>query len=311
MAAQLRELRQRIRATKSVGKITKAMELIATSRISKAQARVEASRPYAEEITNVLSALAGAAANLDHPLLVERPNPRRVAVLVVTSDKGLCGGYNANVLRATEELLSLLREQGKQPEVYVIGRKGLNYYQFRRREVAGSWSGFSEQPRYTDAAAAGEALVEAFMAGADDEGDAPGADGILGVDELHIVYTEFRSMLSQVPVARRMAPLEVEYTDEEPTTVPPAYDFEPSAETLLSALLPKYINTRIFAALLESAASELAARRTAMKSASDNASELVNTLTREANQARQAQITQEISEIVGGADALAAAGSDV
>ncbi|PXY20961.1 F0F1 ATP synthase subunit gamma [Prauserella muralis] len=310
MAAQLRELRSKIRATKSIGKITKAMELIATSRISKAQARVEASRPYASEITNVLSALAGAAANLDHPLLVERETVRRVAVLVVTSDKGLVGGYNANVLRATEELLSLLREQGKDPQLYVIGTKGVNYYRFRGREVADSWTGFSQQPRYENAAEVGDALVTAFLAGADDVGGQPGPDGILGVDELHIVYTEFRSMLTQTPVARRMAPLEVEYSEETPETIPPAYDFEPSAETLLAALLPKYINTRIFAALLESAASELAAQRNAMKSASDNASELVETYTRLANQARQAQITQEISEIVGGADALAAVGSD-
>ncbi|EIF00203.1 F0F1 ATP synthase subunit gamma [Saccharomonospora glauca] len=311
MAAQLRELRQKVRATKSIGKITKAMELIATSRISKAQARVEASRPYATEITNVLSALAGASTSLDHPLLVERPNPSRAAVLVVTSDRGLVGGYNANALRATEELLALLREQGKSPQLYVIGSKGVNYYRFRNREVAGSWTGFSQQPRYENAAEVGETLVKAFLAGADDSGTDPGADGVLGVDELHIVYTEFRSMLTQTPVARRIAPLEVEYTEEAPATIPPAYEFEPSAEQLLGALLPKYINTRIYAALLESAASELAAQRNAMKSASDNAQELVETYTRLANQARQAQITQEISEIVGGADALAATGSDV
>lgn len=314
MGAQLRELRARIKATKSIGKITKAMELIATSRIAKAQARVQASRPYAEEITNVLSALAGAASTLDNPLLTERENPRRAAVLVVTSDKGLCGGYNANVLRATEELLSLLREQGKDPVVFVIGGKGLNYFKFRGREVAGSWTGFSDQPHYVNAADAGQAMVDLFLAGADDEGEGPGADGVLGVDEMHIVYTEFRSMLSQVPVAKRVAPLEVEYTDEEESgasaSLLPTYDFEPNADTLLSELLPKYINTRIFAALLDSAASELAARRTAMKAASDNANELVNNLTREANQARQAQITQEISEIVGGADALAGATVD-
>ncbi|ASR37798.1 F0F1 ATP synthase subunit gamma [Prauserella marina] len=312
MAAQLRELRQKIRSTKSIGKITKAMELIATSRISKAQARVTAARPYASEITNVLSALAGAAANLDHPLLAERENPSRVAVLVVTSDKGLCGGYNANVLRATEELLSLLREQGKDPQLYVIGGKGVDYYRFRERAVADKWTGFSQQPRYENAADVGDTLVQRFLAGADDQGSSPGEDGVLGVDELHIVYTEFRSMLTQTPVAKRMAPLEVEYTDEAPAEgLLPTYDFEPNAEKLLGALLPKYINTRIFAALLESAASELAAQRNAMKAASDNASELVDTYTRLANQARQAQITQEISEIVGGADALAAAGSDV
>jgi F-type H+-transporting ATPase subunit gamma len=315
MAAQLRELRSKIRATKSIGKITKAMELIATSRISKAQARVDASRPYASEITNVLSALASAASTLDDPLLTERENPKRVGVLVVTSDKGLCGAYNSNVLRAAEELLSLLREQGKKPVLYVIGNKGVGYYKFRDRAVADSWTGFTQVPRYENAAEAGRTLIEAFRSGADDDGDEPGADGILGVDELHIVYTEFRSMLSQVPVAKRIAPLEVEYVEasEEQAksdVIASAYSFEPSAEVLLSELLPKYINTRIYSALLESAASQLAAQRNAMKSASDNANDLVQTYTRLANQARQAQITQEISEIVGGVDALAATGSE-
>jgi F-type H+-transporting ATPase subunit gamma len=311
MAAQLRELRSRIKATKSIGKITKAMELIATARITKARARVAASRPYADEITKVLSALAGAATTLDHPMLVERPNPKRAAVLVVTSDKGQCGGYNSNVLRATEELLALLRSEGKEPQVYVTGNKGLNYYRFRGREVVEGWTGFSDQPGYANAVAAGDALVESFMRGADDaDGN---ADGITGVDEIHVVYTEFVSMLTQRPTAKRVAPLEVEYSEgeeEKPAGLLPSYEFEPSADTLLDALLPKYINTRLYAAFLESAASELAARRTAMKAASDNANELVGNLTREMNQARQAQITQEISEIVGGANALTAAGSD-
>ncbi|MET8997804.1 F0F1 ATP synthase subunit gamma [Amycolatopsis sp. Hca4] len=311
MAAQLRELRSRIKATKSIGKITKAMELIATARITKARARVAASRPYADEITKVLSALAGAATTLDHPMLVERPNPKRAAVLVVTSDKGQCGGYNSNVLRATEELLALLRSEGKEPQLYVTGNKGLNYYRFRGREVVDGWTGFSDQPGYANAVAAGDALVESFMRGADDaDGN---ADGINGVDEIHIVYTEFVSMLTQRPTAKRVAPLEVEYSEgeeEKPAGLLPSYEFEPSADTLLDAILPKYINTRLYAAFLESAASELAARRTAMKAASDNANELVGTLTREMNQARQAQITQEISEIVGGANALTAAGSD-
>ncbi|MGW3958464.1 F0F1 ATP synthase subunit gamma [Amycolatopsis sp. NPDC005003] len=311
MAAQLRELRSRIKATKSIGKITKAMELIATARITKARARVAASRPYADEITKVLSALAGAATTLDHPMLVERPNPKRAAVLVVTSDKGQCGGYNSNVLRATEELLALLRSEGKEPQVYVTGNKGLNYYRFRGREVVDGWTGFSDQPGYANAVAAGDALVESFMRGVDD--DHGNADGITGVDEIHIVYTEFVSMLTQRPTAKRVAPLEVEYSEDEeqkPAGLLPSYEFEPSADKLLDALLPKYINTRLYAALLESAASELAARRTAMKAASDNANELVGNLTREMNQARQAQITQEISEIVGGANALTAAGSD-
>ncbi|MEV6910247.1 F0F1 ATP synthase subunit gamma [Amycolatopsis sp. NPDC051071] len=311
MAAQLRELRSRIKATKSIGKITKAMELIATARITKARAKVAASRPYADEITNVLSALASASANLDHPLLVERAEPKRAAVLVITSDKGQCGGYNSNVLKATEELLTLLRKQGKEPVLYVTGNKGLSYYRFRGREVAESWTGFSDQPGYVNATGAGELIVESFLNGADDE--AGNADGILGVDEIHVVYTEFVSMLTQRPVAKRVAPLEVEYTEgdeEKPEGLVSSYEFEPNAEKLLAALLPKYINTRIFAAMLESAASELAARRTAMKAASDNANDLVGTLTREMNQARQAQITQEISEIVGGANALTGAAGD-
>ncbi|RZS32421.1 ATP synthase F1 subcomplex gamma subunit [Herbihabitans rhizosphaerae] len=314
--AQLRELRQRIKSTQAFKKIFKAQELIATSRISKAQARVAASKPYADEITNVLTALASAAANLDSPLLVERDTPRRAGILVVTSDRGLCGGYNANVLRAAEELQSLLREQGKTPQLYVIGRKGVSYYSFRQREVVKSWTGFSEKPAYANAAEVGQDMVNSFLAGVDDDGDGPGEDGILGVDELHIVYTEFKSMLSQKPLAKRMAPLELEYAGDEEEqasskVIPPTYEFEPSAETLLANLLPKYVNTRIYAALLESAASESAARRTAMKAATDNADELVRSFTRVANQARQAQITQEISEIVGGVEALStSAGSD-
>ncbi|KAA2259432.1 F0F1 ATP synthase subunit gamma [Solihabitans fulvus] len=310
MAAQIRELRVRIRSVQSTKKITKAQELIATSRIAKAQAQVAASQPYAQEITNVLSELADAASNLDHPLLVERKEPKRAAVLVVTADRGLCGGYNANALRAAEELQALLRSEGKEPVLYVIGRRGVNYYKFRNRPIAGQWTGFSERPHYTDAVNAGEALVQAFLAGADDNGDAPGPDGVLGVDELHVVYTQFESMLTQKAVAKRIAPMEVEYSSET-GGLRSSYEFEPSAEKLLEALLPKYINTRLFAALLDSAASESAARRTAMKAATDNADELVRTLSRQANQARQAQITQEISEIVGGASALTGgAGSD-
>ena len=320
MAASLRALRRRIRSTQSTKKIFSAQELIAGARIVRAQARVEASKPYAREITRVLSALA-ASASLDHPLLTERENPGRVAVLVITSDRGFAGSYNVNVLRRTEELLGLLRQEGKDPVLYVVGRKGETYYSFRQRETEDTFTGFSEQPRYENAQEVGEALIAAFAAGRDDaEGN---ADGIAGVDELHIVYTEFRSLLSQVPVAKRMAPLEVEEVEEfdyeredreagraNETGVPTSYEFEPSAEALLDALLPKYITTRIFAAMLEAAASESASRRRAMKSASDNAEELAKNLSRLANQARQAEITQEISEIVGGADALVAANAD-
>jgi F-type H+-transporting ATPase subunit gamma len=299
------------------------MELIATSRIARAQARVEASRPYAREITKVLSALASAAGTLDDPLLVERENPTRAAMLVVTSDRGLCGGYNANLLRAAEELDALLREQGKSVALYLIGRKAMNYYTFRQRPIEQSWTGFSDLPGYDDAAKAGKVLVQAFLAGADDDGGAPGPDGVPGVDELHIVYTEFRSMLTQTPQARRIAPLEVEYVENDTANADgstqqqrrsdspaPLYEFEPDADELLAHLLPKYISTRIYAALLEAAASEHAARRQAMKSATDNATDLIQDLTREANRARQGIITQEISEIVGGAEALSAAGSD-
>ncbi|GAA4619793.1 F0F1 ATP synthase subunit gamma [Saccharopolyspora hordei] len=308
--AQLRELRNRIRSVKSTRKITKAQELIATSRIMKAQARVEASRPYATEITNVLSALADVS-TLDHPLLTERTNPKRAGVLVVTSDRGFCGGYNANVIKAAEELQTLLREQGKDPVLYVIGRKGEAYYRFRQRKIEASWTGFSDRPEYSDAAEIGDTLVKAFLAGADDYLDDGGPDGKLGVDELHLVHTEFVSMLTQRPTVRRIAPLEVEYSDEpEQKTLKSAYEFEPDAETLFAALLPKYIKTRLYAGLLDAAAAEHAARRTAMKSATDNADELIRTLSREANQARQAQITQEISEIVGGVEALSSAGSE-
>lgn len=307
MGATLRELRGRIRSAGSIKKITKAQELIATSRIAKAQARVEAARPYAAEITTMLTNLASASA-LDHPLLVERENPRRAGVLVVTSDRGLCGAYNANVLRRSEELFALLREEGKEPVLYVVGRKALNYFTFRNWDVTGSWSGFSERPEYDNAQEIASTLVEAFMAGVDDSGDDPGADNILGVDELHIVFTEFRSMMSQVAEARRIAPMVVEYVEDEPDEGPQTlFEFEPDAETLFHSLLPRYIATRIYAALLEAAASESASRRRAMKSASDNADELITDLTLQANRERQAQITQEISEIVGGANALAEA----
>ncbi|BBZ51609.1 F0F1 ATP synthase subunit gamma [Mycobacterium heidelbergense] len=293
MAATLRELRGRIRSAGAIKKITKAQELIATSRIGKAQARLQSARPYATEITLMLTTLSSEAA-LDHPLLVERPEPKRAAVLVVSSDRGLCGAYNSSVFRRSEELFSLLRDEGKAPVLYVVGRKALNYYSFRNWDITESWTGFSEQPTYENAAEVASTLVDAFMRGSDDE----------GVDELHIVYTEFKSMLSQSTVAHRMAPMVVEYT-EEPEALHTLYSFEPDATTLFESLLPRYVTTRVYAALLESAASELASRQRAMKSATDNADDLIKALTLEANRERQAQITQEISEIVGGANALA------
>ncbi|MET8837501.1 F0F1 ATP synthase subunit gamma [Micromonospora sp. NPDC004540] len=309
MAAQVRVLRQRIRSAKSMKKITKAMELVATSRIAKAQARVAASLPYAQAITGVLTALASNA-RIDHPLLTPRERVRRAGVLLVTADRGLAGGYSTNAIRTAESLISRLRADGKEPVLYVVGRKGVTYYRFRNRDIAASWTGFSEQPGFSDAREVGETLIKAFTAGADDVEGQAGADGILGIDELHIVYTEFKSLMTQNPVAKIIGPMQVEDRPRSEGLLP-AYEFEPEAEALLDALLPKYINTRIYAALLESAASESAARRRAMKSATDNAEEMIEKYTREMNSARQAGITQEISEIVGGANALAASGSEV
>lgn len=305
MAATLRELRGRIRSAGSIKKITKAQEMIATSRIGKAQARLEAARPYANEITRMLTTLANEAA-LDHPLLVERPEPKRAGVLVVSSDRGLCGAYNSSIFRRAEELFSLLREEGKTPVLYVVGRKALNYYTFRNWDINESWTGFSERPGYENAVEVAETLVEAFLAGVENGGERQEQDGAPAVDELHIVYSEFKSMMSQSAEAHRIAPMVVEYVEED-TGLHTLYSFEPDATTLFESLLPRYLTTRVYAALLESAASELASRQRAMKSASDNADDLIRDLTLEANRERQAQITQEISEIVGGANALAEA----
>ena len=290
-------------------KITKAMELVATSRIARAQERVAASLPYAYAITDVLTALASTA-DINHPLLQPRPVVRRAGVLVITSDRGLCGAYNANVIRTCEELITKLREDGKQVRLYVVGRKGVTYYRFRDRDIEQSWTGFSDQPTFEDAREVGKTLLAAFTAGADDTDEGlPGPDGVVGVDELHVVHTQFKTLMTQTPVANFLAPMQVEETEAEDIVLP-AYDYEPDPDTLFDALLPKYINTRIYAAMIDAAASEWAARRRAMKSATDNAEEVLRTLTRERNSARQAEITQEISEIVGGANALAAAGSE-
>lgn len=323
--ANLRELRDRIKSVNSTKKITKAQELIATSQITKAQARVAEAKPFADQITEALQDLANAS-SLKHRMLNEPEDPKRSAVLVVTSDRGMCGGYNHNVLKETAELLAFLDEAGREVDLYVMGGKGVGYYSFRNREIAGSWTGHSQKPDYQAYRPAFELLAELFKASGEGEVDAEKYLGhpatLKGVDEIHIVYTQFKSMLTQTPRARRLAPIETRVEHEEVglegmhetremPEAKPDVSFEPDPETLLDAILPRYMSTRIFAALLESAASESAARRTAMKSATDNATDLVNDLSREANQARQAQITQEISEIVGGAGALAAsAGSD-
>jgi F-type H+-transporting ATPase subunit gamma len=297
MGAQQRVYRRRIRSVQATKKITRAMELISASRIAKAQQRVAASTPYAEAITETVTAVASNSTT-DHILTTERERPDRVAVLVITSDRGLAGAYSANALRTAEQLSARLRNEGKQPVPYVVGRKGVAYYRFRGRDLGDSWTGFSEQPTYDDAKQIADALIEAFCKGS--------AEG--GVDEIHMVYTEFVSALTQRAKPVRVLPLVVEERRHDPAQALPLYEFEPSAEGVLDALLPRYSESRIYNALLQSAASESAARRRAMKSATDNADELVKTYTRAANAARQAEITQEIMEIVGGAEALSAPG---
>jgi F-type H+-transporting ATPase subunit gamma len=308
MGAQLRVYRRRIRSVQSTKKITKAQELIAASRIAKAQARVNAARPYAEELSHALAELS-ADKTIKHPMLNGVENPRRAGILIVTSDRGLAGGYNANAIRAANELAARLQGEGKDVIRYVIGRKGTAYYTFRRIQLGGSWTGFSEQPSFADAKPAAEAVVSALEAGPDGQ-----SDGLAGIDELWIVYTKFVNSVTQTPEAQRLAPVGAEQRPqdgEQSDKRSALYDFEPEPASLIGALLPRYINSRIFSALLESAASESAARRQAMKSATDNATELIRTYTRLASQARQAEITQEISEIVGGADALAASGDEL
>lgn len=308
--ANTRVLKQKIKATRSTQKLVKAQELIATSRIAKSQARVAASTPYANQITDVLTALA-TASSLDHPLLAERENARRIGILLLTSDRGLCGGFNANAIKTAEELAALVREQGREPVMFIVGRKGLTYYHFRGRPVAASWSGFSEKPSYADAEEVARLLLDAFLTGSEGEVTLPDGAAMAGIDGIHVISTHFVSMISQVPSARRVAPLEVEYVGTDAPGGPlPSYEFEPAPDALMDVLLPKYVKTRIYAALLDSAASESAARRTACKNAADNAADIIRKTTLLANQARQAQITQELSEIVGGVEALAASSSE-
>ncbi|AEI09770.1 F0F1 ATP synthase subunit gamma [Corynebacterium resistens DSM 45100] len=322
--ASLRELRTRIKSVNSTKKITKAQELIATSRITKAQARVDAAQPYADEITRVVQRLASAS-SLDHKMLQEPQNADRAAILVVSSDRGMCGGYNNNVFKKTAELRKRLENEGKEVVLYVSGNKGISYYNFRGEKVAGTWSGYSQDPEYSAIHDLRHHLIEGFLAGSGStvnarEGvNSDQGDQVQGFDEVHIVYTEFESMLSQTAKAHRLLPIETVIEEEKlelgedmvsdkADHVSAEVDFEPDPDTLLAALLPAYVSRGIFAAMLESAASESAARRTAMSAATDNATDLVKQLSRVANQARQAQITQEITEIVGGASALADSG---
>ena len=287
-----------MRSVKATKKITKAMELISASRIVKAQQRVAASSPYANELTRAVTAVASFSST-NHPLTTPSENPRRAAVLIITADRGMAGAYSNAAIKEGDQLVMALRERGLATEAYLVGRKAVNYYRFRSRKIAGSWTGFSDNPTYVHAKEVSDALISAFLA------DAETIE--TGVDELHIVYTQFKSMITQIPEARRMLPLEVVESETTTSTLLPMYEFEPNAAEVLNSLLPRYIEARVFNAMLQSAASEHAARRRAMKSATDNADELIKSLTRLANAARQAEITQEISEIVGGADALASA----
>ncbi|MFI6497476.1 F0F1 ATP synthase subunit gamma [Nonomuraea typhae] len=298
MGAQLRRIRQRIRSVKSTAKITRAQELIASSRVGRARDRAAAAEPYAREISKAVSALVGHHLAMNHALLNERPDASRVAVLLLTGDRGFAGAYNQNVIKHGQALHALFEEQRKEPEYYVVGRKGIDWFRFRGRETRGQWAGTSGQPGYGTAAEIGRTLIEAF--------DMPTREG--GVGEVHVVYTEFVTMLTQAPRVIRILPMEVEEVEGEGAAaagVPKApYEFDPDASTVLDELLQKYVRSRIWYMLLSSAASEHAARRTAMTAATDNARDLIETLTREANEARQAEITTEITEIVGGAEAL-------
>lgn len=299
MGAQLRVYKRRIKSVTATKKITKAMEMIAASRIVKAQRQVAASSPYADELTHAVTAVA-TGSNSKHPLTTEAERPTRAALLLITSDRGLAGGYSSNAIKAAEHLTGVLKDEGKEVETYLVGRKAASYYSFRKRPVGDSWTGFSDSPTYAHAKMVAEPLIEAVTKDT--------AEG--GVDELHIVFTEFVSMMTQTPVERRMLPLSLDnpaVADDALSKAPkirPLYEFEPDAEGVLDALLPRYVESRIYNALLQSAASEHAARRRAMKSATDNAEDLIKSLTRLANAARQADITQEIMEVVAGAEAL-------
>ncbi|MBN8883417.1 ATP synthase F1 subcomplex gamma subunit [Salana multivorans] len=295
MGGQQRVYKQRIRSTQTLKKVFRAMELIAASRIGRARRLAEQAAPYTRALTRSVSAVA-THATIEHPLTSERTDTNRAAILVITADRGMAGSYNASVLREAERLQARLTEEGKDPQLYVSGRRGIGFYQFRGRPMVRTWSGTSDAPEFTTADEMATALLEAFQADVEDG----------GVSEIHVVYTRFLSMVRQEPRVVRILPLEVvdgvTPVGEDPL---PLYDFEPSPEKVLDGLLPRYIEARIYTALLQAAASELASRQRAMHTATDNAEDLIRTYTRLANTARQAEITQEISEIVSGADALA------
>ena len=295
MGAQLRVYKQKISSAQTTKKITKAMELIAASRIQKAMARVKASTPFAQAVTRAVSAVA-THSSVDHPLTREAETIRRTAVVIFSSDRGLAGAFNSQVIREGLEQGERLRELGREPVYYLVGRKAVGYFQFRRIESAAEWIGDTDTPSFHTAEEIAHTLQEAFLRGGESE----------GVDEIVLVYNRFVSMMTQEPTALRLLPLEIEEAEDTATAaVYPLYEFEPDAETVLDAILPVYIQSRVFNALLQSSAAKQAATQKAMKSASDNADKLITDYTRLRNNARQAEITQQIAEIVGGADALA------
>ncbi len=295
MGAQLRVYKQKISSAQTTKKITKAMELIAASRIQKAMARVRAAAPFARAVTRAVSAVA-THSNIDHPLTNERAVIRRSAVVIFTSDRGLAGAFNSQILREGLQLAELLRSEGREPVFYLIGRKAVGYFQFRRMQAAAEWTGDTDTPHFSTAEQIADVLIEGY--------NRSGEHG--GLDEIHLVYNRFVSMMTQSPESVRLLPLQVVEAEESATAqVYPLYEFEPDAEIVLDALLPVYIQSRVFNALLQSSAAKHAATQKAMKSASDNADKLITDYTRLRNNARQAEITQQIAEIVGGADALA------
>lgn len=293
MVASLRELRERNRSVKATQKITRAMELIAASRITKAQAAARATLPYTRELNRAVSAVTHHS-DITHPLTTERDESGRSAILIITSDRGLAGPYSSNVIRMAERLTQTILNEGREVVTYMTGRKGIAYYEYRKRPLEQSWAGFSDKPTYADSDAISDELIKRFLI--------PEEDG--GIDEIHVVYTRFESMLVQEPRVRRILPLHVVRGENE-HELGPLYTFEPDAKTVLDGLLTLYVRNRIHFYLMQSAASELASKQKAMKAATDNAQQLIETLTRQTNQARQAKITQEITEIVGGASALA------
>ena len=295
MGAQLRVYTQKIKSAQTTKKITKAMELIAASRIQKALARVHASAPYARAVTRAVSAVS-AHSDENHALTTEREQIRRTAIVVLTSDRGLAGAFNSQLLREATELRTRLEHEGKEVDHYLVGRKAVQFFEFRRRAFKREWQGITDAPTADVAREIADAVIESYNLG--------GEEG--GVDEIHVVYNRFVSMMTQEASTIRLLPLEVVEADEVgEREVLPLYDFEPDPDSVLDALLPVYIESRIFNALLQSAAAKQAATQKAMKSASDNADNLITDYTRLRNNARQAEITQQISEIVGGADALA------